>query len=213
MPRATCPEPLGATEDGTGLRMARVDGVELLDELAADRVDVQAAAVTIAAALIAYVEAVGESYRDLKLGNLLRAGDGTLIFLDVGEPQDAGPAAPGDSPYEISMGNLVASLIFESARPKRLARRAQHRNSAALAVALAGELRARGAALRADRLAGAARRDFVRSTFGRRSPVRTAWYATVGYVAGTRVALPDAPVGPVPVWAAGRVTRDAGTSP
>jgi hypothetical protein len=203
---ATCPQPLGRVDDPPGFRMRFVEGASFLAVLGVAPIDdaqLAAYAGVMAAALDAYVDAVGEPYRDFKLDNVLLDESEALVFLDVGDPQDAGEPAPGDSPYEISVGNFVASLVFESARPRGLlAQRTAHQRSSRLAVLLAQELRARGRELRADRLAAAARRDYVRSTFGRRSPARTVWYGTVGLAAGCRVPLPGAPVGPVAPWAA-----------
>ena len=56
----------------------------------------------------------------------------------------------------------------------------------------------RGQPLREDLLRAAADHAYRRSTFGRRSPVRTLWYATAGWAVGRRVRTPAGTVGPRP---------------
>ena len=206
VPGATCPEPLGPVEGAPpGFRMSWIQGEHLMEHLdrraeyAGRPADI---GVTIAAALMAYVEAVGEPYHDLKHDNILVRPSGELAFLDLGLPQDYVPPDPADSPYEASVANLLASLVFESARPKWLLHRRLHRQSALLAEALVAALRDSGATVRGDRLFAAAKRAYLRVTFHRGRPSRTAWYATVGWVAGRGVRLPEGRFRPVPLWEA-----------
>jgi hypothetical protein len=204
IPEVTCPQPLGMVEKpAPGFDMAWVEGTKLIDHLAAERLpdgDLVALAARIATALRVYVETVKEPYSDLKLDNVLLVASGSLAFLDLGVPQDAAPPADDESPYESSVGNLLASLVFESARPKRFLRRRLHQQSVRVAAALVSTLLEGGVRLRTGPLLAAARRAYLRSTFDRGGVVRTAWYATVGWVAGRRVGLPGACFGPVATW-------------
>ena len=202
LPEATCPEPLGLVEEpAPGLRMRRLDGENLVGVLAARELDagrIARFADTMAAALDACVEATGEPYFDFKFDNVLVAGD-TLGFLDLGTPQHWREPDPGWTPHEVSLGNLLASALFEIGRPRHVARVRLRRQAAALATRT---VRATQAPLDPAHLSAAAREAYVRATFGRRSPLHSAWYATVGYAAGARLRLDGLTVGPVPVWRA-----------
>jgi hypothetical protein len=207
IPGATCPEPVGLVDEpAPGFRMRFARGIEVIDLLRAENLGkegVEAHARTMALVLEAYIEHIGEPYRDFKLRNMLYdRREQQLVFVDLGEPQDAGAPDPGDSPYEVSVGNFLASMLFESARPKYRTSPRLHRQSKVLALALVAELRGRGAGLRPERLQAIARRDYLRSTFGRRSPARTAWYATVGWALGLRIPLPGGEIAVVPYWQA-----------
>ncbi|MGY1703998.1 hypothetical protein ACI79C_05440 [Geodermatophilus sp. SYSU D00697] len=204
MAGVTCPQPLGVVEGPhPGFRMSRIEGQPLMDHLARTELSVErlgALAAAVATALRLYVETVGEPYHDLKLDNVMLEPSGALAFLDFGRPLGHVPSDGVDALYESSVANLLASLVFESARPKRLANRRLHRQSASMATALVVALADRGSALDPERLLHEARRAYVRSTFGRRSVARTAWYATVGWAVGRRVRLSDGRFGPVPLW-------------
>jgi hypothetical protein len=200
VPGARCPMPLGPVlEPEPGYRMSWVAGEDLVDHL--DRrtlpeEELAGIGRTIARALVAYVAAVGEPYWDLKLGNILVSPDVDLVFVDFGPPQDHEVPPGPETPYETSVGNLLANLVFESARPRAFLHRRVHRQSAGVATALVDGLREGGQPLREDMLLAAARREYRRSTFGRRSPARTAWYATAGRVIALPVRTPAGVVGP-----------------
>lgn len=201
VPGASCPRPLGAVGGREpGYRMSWVEGEGLVLHLARRALreeDLARWGRTIAAALRAYVASVGEPYEDLKLDNILVAPDGTLAFVDMGLPQGRRPEARVGSPFEVSVGNLLASVVFESARPRWLLRRRLHRQSVAVAAAVVTALAEHGQPLRGDLVADAARGAYLRSTFDRGSWVRSIWYGTVGRAVGRRVRTNGAVIGPV----------------
>ncbi len=202
-PVASCPRPLELVHDPEpGYRMTWVEGEDLADHLT-DRtvpddrlVDIGR---TIARALHAYVTAVGEPYHDLKLGNVLVAPGGDLVFVDVGPPQGDLRPADADDAYEVSVGNLLASVVFDSARPLWFVRGRMRRQNAAVAAAVVDTLGQEVRPLRGDVLKLAAEHAYRRNTFGRGSAPRTLWYATVGRAVGRRVRTSAVAVGPVPL--------------
>lgn len=201
VPGAACPQPLELLSDPPGLRMAHAPGANLFELLGRRRFDAGARerlATTMAAAVVAYVGALGEPLPDFKFDNLLydEATD-TLTFVDLGAPQDALAPEPGLSAYEISVGDMLASVVFQSARPRNALHRRQHAQSVALAVAVVCALRAAGAApLRDPELVRAQATAYRRCAYGR-SARRNAWYTVAGPVLGRRIALGSATVGPV----------------
>jgi hypothetical protein len=176
-----------------GTNLFELLGGRLIDGAARERL-----ATPIAAAVGAYVGALGEPLPDFKFDNLLYdAATETVTFVDFGAPQDAVAPAPGLSPYEISVGDMLASVVFQSARPRHALDRRRHAQSVALAVAVVGALRAAGAGpLRDAELAAATTAAYRRCALGR-STRRNAWYATAGYALGRRIALGSVTVGPV----------------
>jgi len=188
--------------------MERAAGVNLTGFLTrhrldpATRVDV---ARTMADALGVYVNVLGEALPDFNFGNVLYDWtEGTLTFVDLGEPQDAVPGrlglGLGLSDYELSVGDLLGSIVFQSARPRYLLRRRQHVESVALAVAVVGALQAAGRGpLRSAELMRAAGEAYRRCAFGR-SISRSAWYATFGYLVGRRISLGERTFGPLAPW-------------
>ena len=200
VPGAACPPPLELLSGPPGLRMAHAPGANLFALLGDRLIDATACerlAAPIAAGVVAYVGALGEPLPDLKFDNLLYdAATDTVTFVDLGAPQDAVAPAPGLSPYEISGGDMLASVVFQSARPRHVLDRRRHAQSVALAVAVVRALRAAGAGpLRDAELAAATTAAYRRCTFGR-SAQRSTWYATAGYALGRRIALGSVTVGP-----------------
>jgi hypothetical protein len=201
VPGAACPRPLELLADPPGLRMVHAAGVDLFGLLGRERLDAatrEQLAATMAAAVVAYVRELGEPLPDFKFDNILYdAGAGTLTFVDLGPPQDAVAPERGLSDYEITVGDLLGSVIFQSARPQYALARRRHAETVALAVAVVRALRAAGAQpLRDAELVRAGRAAYRRCAFGR-SVRRSAWYATAGRVLGRRIALGEATVGPV----------------
>lgn len=202
VPGATCPRPLGRIDGpAPGYRMSWVEGEDLAVHLDRRRVpDAELARMgrTIAVALRAYVAALGEPYYDLKIGNVLVAPTGDLGFVDVGLPEGAVPPVAEDTAYEVSVGNLLASMVFDSGRPLYFFRRRYHRQSGVVAAALVAALQDAGRPLHSDHLLAETERAYRRNTFGRGSPVRTLWYASVGRLVGRRFRTAAGVVGPVP---------------
>jgi hypothetical protein len=200
VPGADCPRPLGPVlAPEPGYLMSWVEGEILVDHLSRRVVpeeELREMGRTIARALGAYVTAVQEPYSDLKLGNILVGPGGVLTFVDFGPPQDYEVPPGSETAYETSVGNLLASLVFESARPRSFLHRRMHRQGAVVATALVHALREAGRPLREDLLIASARRAYRRSTFGRRSLTRTAWYATAGRAIAISVRTPAGLVGP-----------------
>ena len=202
VPGAASPQPLElVSEPVPGIRMERLRGEPLVDVLAGSVTDPgwrQALATTMVRALRAYVDAVGEPYPDFQFNNMLWDGPSRVLGLvDVGQPDRGRPLPGGTSPFEAGMANLVASTVFQSARPRWLGRRRQHRQAVALcaetvAIAMAGP-----DGLDPGRLRAAARASYVREAYGG-GVLASAWYGSVGYVAGRRVTAPGLKFGPVP---------------
>jgi hypothetical protein len=204
VPGVACPQPLELLADPPGLRMEHAPGTNLLDLLAGMRLDAGARARLaglMAVAIGAYVRALGEPLPDFKLDNLLyEPAAGGLTFVDLGAPQDAVPAAEGLSDYEVTVGDMLGSVVFQSARPRHVLRRRQHAESVALAVAVIDALRGGGAGpLRDAELHRAGRAAYRRCAFGR-SARRSAWYATAGYLLARRVPLGRRRLGPLAPW-------------
>jgi hypothetical protein len=201
VPGAACPQPLELLHDPPGVRMSHAAGEDLFAWLAHGRLDARERARlagVMAAALVAYVGACGEPLPDFKFDNLLYdAAAGTLTFVDLGAPQDAVAPEPGLSPYEVMAGDLLGSLVFQSARPRHALPRRRYAATAALARALVDALADAGAApLRPEAIARAGRAAYRRCAYGR-SARRSAWYAIAGPLLGRRVRLDGASVGPV----------------
>ncbi len=200
VPGASCPRPLGLVQGPEpGYRMSWVEGhdlAEYLDRRAVPEEELTGTGLIIARALQAYICAVGEPYYDLKVGNVLVCPGGDLAFVDFGPPQDEAVPSGADAAYETSVGNFLANLVFESARPRRVFHRRLHRQGAVVAIALVDALREAGQPLREDVLLPAARGAYRRCTFDRGSLSRTAWYATAGRLTACPVRTPVGVVGP-----------------
>lgn len=201
VPGAACPRPLELLSDPPGVRMTRVAGVDLFAFLRRGGLDDDTRnrlAATMAAAIGAYVEALGEPHPDFKFDNVLYdAAGGGLAFVDLGLPQDATAPPPEAGAHEVMLGDLLGSVVFQSAQPRHILHRAQHRRTASLALAVVRAVVALpGARVREEHVAGAAAAAYRRCAFGRSLP-RSAWYATIGLVAGCRVRLSARGVGPV----------------
>jgi hypothetical protein len=86
--------------------------------------------------------------------------------------------APTASPLEVSLGNLIGSTVFQSARPTWVTRRRQHRQAGALCASLVEGVLASNP-VDVGRLAVAARAAYLRSA----APgawYRRLWYASMG---------------------------------
>lgn len=204
VPGAACPRPLELLVGSPGLRMEHAAGVDLssffhrqrLDEATRERI-----ADTMAAAIGVYVRTMDEPLPDFNFGNVLYDPPADMLtFVDFGAPQDAVAAEHALSHYESTVGDLLGSVVFQSARPRYALRRGQHAESVAMAAAVLRALRAAGdEPLRDEELTRAARAAYRRCAFGRNAR-RDAWYATAGYVLGRRVPLGQITFGPLPPW-------------
>ena len=189
---ASCPQPLELVEGARPqVRMTRAPGVTLWRVLRERpfAADVQARLARVAAqALDAYVATFHEPYWDFQFDNMLfDEPSGTLTFLDFGiPPGDEAPAAEHTA-RAVSLGNLVGSTIFQSARPGWVRHRRQHRQALALCAAIV-EAAAAGAPQPpgAGELARFARAAYVRSAW-QGSVRRRLWYVVAAPLVGGRV--------------------------
>jgi hypothetical protein len=204
---ATCPRPL---ELGDAVepyvRMERARGVPLQDHLASHTWDAPLfdhVSGVLEHALTRYIETFGEPYWDFIFRNMFYDPNLRLVtFLDFGVPTIYMPALDefrAWSDVEVSLGSLVASSLFEAARPRRMTRRREHRQ----AVVLAGQVLrccAHGsetATPRPEGVRGAALTAYGLAC-GQGGRVRRRWYRHVGAIlarpsrALDRLGLPDA---------------------
>ena len=141
---AMCPQPLELVVGAeTYVRMERVKGLPMRDELNLSRWDVDAyrrIADILTRALMCYVETFAEPYWDFIFRNMFYDPvDHQVTFIDFGVPELYTPVLDEFSsvqPLEVSLGGMVASSIFESARPKYVTRQREHRQAPALAEAV-----------------------------------------------------------------------------
>jgi hypothetical protein len=194
VPGAGCPRPL-EVRAGTvvDLRMERAPGLPLLEVLRRRRLP-DALRIRLAeiagTAVIRYVAAVGEPYHDFQFDNMLFDGaTGTVTFLDLGLP-DGSHAVPCDvSPLEVTLGNLVGSTMFQSARPKWALAVRQHRQAATLCAAIVENVaRAPGVRVSGEHLQACTRAAYGRSAFKEGRAGRL-WYSSVGYALARRPSM------------------------
>jgi hypothetical protein len=177
----TCPDVLELVADpAPQVRMERVPGRPLISLLRAKRLNrscIAALAESAAHGLAAYIGGVGEPYHDFQFDNMLYDEQtATLGFVDVGDPSDMAAWPTGCSAEAISLGNLIASTMFQSVRPRWLLARRQH----AQAALLCGAVVERSLVLSPTRpsrseLASCASTVFVRLAYGGRIH-RRLWY-------------------------------------
>jgi hypothetical protein len=202
VPGAASPQPLELVSAPVpGIRMELLGGEPLVDVLAKSVTDPgwrRGLATTMVRALRAYVDAVGEPYPDFQFNNMLWDRSSRVLgFVDVGEPDRGRPLPGGTSPFEAGIANLVASTVFQSARPRWLGRRRQHRQAVALCAEAVAIALSEPNGPDPGRLRAAARAVYVREAYGG-GLLASTWYGSVGYVAGRRVTAPGLRFGPVP---------------
>ena len=180
---ASCPEPLEVVPGPPAqLRMARAPGVSLKSVLRRRRLDRRlraGLAATAARALDVYVGAAGEPYHDFHFDNMLydeRAN--ALAFLDLGVPERSEAPPAGASAVEISLGNLIGAVVFESVKPNELVHRRQHRQACALCADVAGGV-ADAHRLDPEALAYCARTAYARAAH-HGAAHRRMWYGVFG---------------------------------
>jgi hypothetical protein len=154
-------------------------------------------AATAAAAVTAYVRAIGEPYYDFQFDNMLYdEASWTVTFLDVGLPDGGGNAAPNATALEVSLGNLVGSTMFQSARPKWILALRQHLQAAELCAAVVADVMELDAtAVSPEGLRDAANAAYARSAF-KGGRLRVAWYASAGRLLVRRPVILDRTLAP-----------------
>lgn len=211
---AACPRPIEIVEGPTPrLRMERAPGISLPTLLGNHPLQPgteSQLASTIVQAVDCYIELFEEPYYDLHFRNMLYdRSSQTLTFVDYGFP-DGSVLPPLVSPHDVSLGNLIGSTIFESARPKWLLRRRQHRQSSRLCAAIVARfLDARHRQVTLTGLRAASQAAYERSAFPGASS-RRVWYASAGYLLAIRVPVGDFVFSPSQ-GPSGAVSRPAGT--
>jgi hypothetical protein len=199
---AACPRPIELVGGSTPkIRMERASGIPLstlLGERPFAREIHHRLVATVSRALDVYVEVLAEPYHDLHFGNMLYDPlSRTLTFVDLGLPPRSF-SAPPVSPHDASLGNLIGSTIFESARPQWLRRQRQHRQSSLLCAAIVGSfLDAGHPGVTRRGLCEAGRAAYERYAFpGAWS--RRMWYGSVGYLVAKRITVADLVFSPSP---------------
>jgi hypothetical protein len=186
---ATCPRSI---EVGLGdepyVRMEAARGIPLQDLLNSRQWKHELydhVATVLAQALVAYVDHFAEPYWDFIFRNMFYAEEERLVtLLDFGIPRLYLPVMAELvqlPPLEVSLGSLVASSVFESARPKHLRRQREHRRApilAALVLARVQDLRSVDA-VRPDVVVHVARTAY-RLASGHGGVARRVWYRTCG---------------------------------
>ena len=141
---AACPAPLDLVlHPEPYLRMERAAGMPLQDHLAQNVWEPERygrVAGIMASALLRYVGTFAEPYWDFILRNMFYDPAAEAVtFLDFGIPTIYEPILAElrtTHPVDVSLGGLVASSVFEAARPRRLVRRLEHRQAPQLALAV-----------------------------------------------------------------------------
>lgn len=195
LPGAACPRAIEVLPGAEAvLRMERVAGRPLLDLLRAGELrasELDRIADAAASALARYVEVIGEPYEDFQFDNMLfDVASATVAFVDLGPPDGTVEPGPAGPPVEVSLGNLVGSTMFQSARPKWLLRRRQHRQAVSLCSAIVGRVTGADTATTVAVVAPFAREAYARCAFGG-SWTRQAWYGSIGYLVARRPQIAD----------------------
>lgn len=187
---AGCPRSIELLRCGQDvvLRMERAPGRPLRDELNSTVLDAgryRDLAVVISGALIAYVRTFDEPYWDFIFRNMFYdPAGGVVSFFDFGVPEIYGPFL-GElrrrRPLEVSAGGMVASAVFEAARPRHVMRRLEHRQAPVLAASVVQALTEMAPA---GSIGVAATLEVARTTYRAASaggsPLRRGWYRYPG---------------------------------
>lgn len=198
---ASCPEPLElVTGHRPQLHMTRAPGVTLLVVLRERAVGAELRdhlAHVSAQALEAYLATFHEPYWDYQFDNMLYDERSDLLtFIDFGiPPGDRAPSAER-SARAVSLGNLIGSTIFQSARPAWILHRRQHRQALALCSAIAVRVLAEEPRQIGD-VARFARAAYVRSAWQGRW-YRRLWYLAAAPFLGGRVRVHQTSFAPWP---------------
>lgn len=183
--------------------MERVPGIPLLTWLRRHPIGApmrSRLATTMAHCLEAYVEIFEEPYYDFQMDNMLYDEDsGTLALVDLGIP-DGRASSYGVSPYDASLGNLVASTIFQSARPRWIVHRRQHERACALcADAVMAVARSERPSVTIKGVQDSARAIYDELAFAAPAS-RRIWYASLGYLVARRISTDGVTFSPSHRW-------------
>lgn len=217
-PRARCPRPVElSTTDPPSVRMERVAGSCLAVHLARERLtdpELECLATVVVDALLVYVRTFAEPYYDLHLRNTaLDPASGVVTFFDFGVPDAIQPDLLARmnrlAPLDVSLGNLLASTVFEAMRPRGVLRLRRHRQS----LRLVEKVLAIASAIDVDHQPSPERpvvewvaAAVLRSLTAERGLWRTAWYRTVNSVhPGPGQLLMEAADSHRPPWQSRRV--------
>ncbi|PZS11780.1 MAG: hypothetical protein DLM64_06035 [Solirubrobacterales bacterium] len=187
---ATCPDALDLVREPIPqLRMARAVGLPLPKLLGACRLDPklrQRLAGTAAQALEVYVKRLGEPYYDFHFDNMLYdEASRTLTFVDLGVPPHYRMPV-NRSAIGVSLGNLIGSTIFHSARPREFFRHRQQRQAVELCAAVVSRVLQSHPQVSAE-LPACARAAYERPA--RLGWHRHLWYATIGRLVARRIVV------------------------
>jgi hypothetical protein len=196
------------------ITMTRCAGQPLVEVLAGRRLpreSLERLSVVAAGVVTSFVMRAEEPYPDFQFDNMLyQANTDELAFVDLGYP-DGSRRTSDEPPLAASLGNLIGSTIFQSARPGWVHRRRQRQQAAVLCAATVRHATAAGApATAVEDLVKSARRVYQRNAYGR-SRLRSLWYATAGYAMASRISIGDTRFGPVP-WRRKPVHTDVRSS-
>jgi hypothetical protein len=195
----SCPRPLELIDGSCPqIRMEFARGQPIsrhLRDVDLSRAELTWLADTLVRALDRYVRSTNEPYYDFHLRNMLYDPVNQVVaFVDFGVPkrlEESLHQFRDLSPFEISLGNLVAGTVFESARPRSFYRLRQHRQALRLCSALleraldghAGEVKLRNVR-RAANIA------YMASVYWGPA-LRQGWYRLLGPVLARRLMVRD----------------------
>lgn len=213
---AACPEPKELIPGSApSIRMSLAPGSMVSDLLVRPLGDdvLDRLADVIARASLVYVSTFDEPYFDLHFCNMFYDRSINVVtFVDFGFPYPNEELPAGLrrlTPLEVSVGNLIGSSVFESARPRIAHRRLQHRQALLLASLVAHHpaVVASGAVSPAG-LLSAARVAYDRPAY-RGGWYRRLWYRTAGGVLARPGWTVEAACSPALVLAARRADAAA----
>jgi hypothetical protein len=201
----SCPRPLELIDRPCPqIRMEFAHGRPIsthLRDVELSRAELEWLAEVLVAALISYVRSTNEPYYDFHLRNMLyNPTDRVVSFVDFGIPKRLEHSLhelSDLSPFEISLGNLVAGALFESARPRSFYRFRQHRQAVLLCSALLErslDVDTGGADL--EKVRQAAHVAYRASVYWG-SAVRQGWFRLLGRLLARRFVLRGVRFGPV----------------
>ena len=140
---ARCPMSLGVSGGPhPSVRMTRAHGLPLAERLGRpfDQQEIEWLTRVLSDGLSAYVETFDEPYYDFHFRNMLYDVRGPEIsFLDFGVPDhlvSVKSELDRLPPFDVSLGNLYGSSLFEAVRPRNLHRARQNRSTVRLSCSV-----------------------------------------------------------------------------